>query len=420
MHITALISDISKTIIFYNLIENMKNNSFDVIVIGGGALGLATSYELGKRNAKTLVLERFSFINQQGSSAGVSRQFRIPYPDEYMVQMALDAIPYWKSLQTHTDATLLDEVGTLWFGDPSVKTTEGNIAEAKKALDAARVDYTSLTASEIEAQYHFKNLPKDYTGLFQAQGASINLLATLQTLLQLNQTLPTVTLREYQAVLQITQKDDEFWVTTHDETFVAKKIVVVPGPYINNVLPLLDFRVDVTYWEMASAYFKKTKPDIQYPTWFVFQEPTAEGLHDNLFYGFPSVVWDHPEYIRVAPDFVMKPLTNPDQRTHVPNPHELAYTIQWVQNHMTGLEPMPHFTSTCLIALSTLKDKEMLIDFAPSYIPNHENIVVCATGWAGKFIPLLGRILSDLALDGKTPYDLQPFQIGATYFKSIL
>lgn len=390
----------------------MNNNYFDVIVIGGGALGLATGYELGKRNAKTLVLERFSFINQQGSSAGVSRQFRIPYPDEYMVRMVLESIPCWNELQSHTDATLLDKVGTLWFGDPSVKTTEGNIEAAEKAMNEVGVEYTPLTAQQIEERYHFKNLPKDYTGLFQADGASINLLATLETLLQLNQASPSVTLREYQAVLKITQKDGEFWITTLDETFVAKKIVVVPGPYINNVLTLLGFDVGVTYWEMASAYFKKTKPDIQYPTWFVFQQPTAEGLHDNLFYGFPSVVWDNPDYIRVAPDFVMKPLSNPDQRTHVPNPQELAYTIQWVQNHMTGLEPMPHLTSTCLIALSTVENKEMLLGFAPSSIPNHENIVVCATGWAGKFIPLLGRILSELALDGKTTYDIQPFQVG--------
>ena len=42
--------------------------------------------------------------------------------------------------------------------------------------------------------------------------------------------------------------------------------------------------------------------------------------------------------------------------------------------------------------------------------------VVYATGWAGKFVPLLGRILSDLALDGKTSFDISHFQEGRTYF----
>jgi glycine/D-amino acid oxidase-like deaminating enzyme len=43
-----------------------------------------------------------------------------------------------------------------------------------------------------------------------------------------------------------------------------------------------------------------------------------------------------------------------------------------------------------------------------------------ATGWAGKFVPFLGKILSDLTLDGKTPYNIKPFQLGHRYFKSLI
>lgn len=391
---------------------------YDVIVIGGGPMGLAAAYELGKRKASVLVLERFKFLNQQGSSAGHSRQYRIPYPEEYMVNMALQAQPYWDELQTHTSKTLMEKVGTLWFGDPNVHSTEGNIAAAEKAMDAAGVKYTTLTSKEVEDQYHFRNLPSNYTGLFQADGASIDLVATLETLHKLNLEASTVTLREFSPVYQINQIDGIFHVTTPEGTHLAKKLVITPGPYINNVLNLLNFKVDVTYWEMASAYFKKTKPDIQYPTWFVFQE--AVGENGNQFYGFPEVTWYYPGFIRVAPDFVIKPLTSPDQRTSVPNPQELAYTAQWVKDHMTGLDPTPYYTSTCLIALSNLKDKELLLDFAPGFVPNNQDIVIYATGWAAKFIPLLGEILSQLALDGTTPYDIEPFQLGYKYFKSIL
>jgi sarcosine oxidase/sarcosine oxidase/L-pipecolate oxidase len=168
---------------------------------------------------------------------------------------------------------------------------------------------------------------------------------------------------------------------------------------------------------MSSCYFKKTDPKIQYPTWFVFQN--AIGSNGNQFYGFPGVDWDHPEYIRVAPDFVIDPLTSPEQRTLVPNPQELAYTSAWVRDHMTGLDPTPHFTSTCLIALSRIPDKELLIDFAPPYVPNNQNIVVYATGWAAKFTPFLGKILTELALDGHSTFDISPFKLGYNYFKAI-
>jgi glycine/D-amino acid oxidase-like deaminating enzyme len=395
----------------------MYTENYDVIVIGGGAIGLATAYHLGKRKAKTLVLEQFTFANQLGSSAGVSRQFRIPYPDEYMVQMALDAQPYWDELEKTASIQLLDKVGTLWFGDPNVHSTEGNIAESETALKALNVPYTTLTAKEIEEQYHFKNLPDTYTGLFQPDGASINFKATIEALLELCKKEETVQLQENSPVLEIKQIGELFEIITPNGAYITKKLAIIPGPYINSVINLLEFKIEATYWNMSSAYFKKTDRSIQYPTWFVFQN--AVGENGNQFYGFPSVDWDHPEYIRVAPDFVINPLDEPGDRTLIPNPQELTYTSEWVQNHMTGLSTEPEYTSTCLIALSKIPNKELLIDFAPGYVPNHKNIVLYATGWAAKFTPFLGKIMSDLALDGHTDFDITPFQLGRKYFKSL-
>lgn len=395
----------------------MNAENYDVIVIGGGAIGLATAYQLGKRKSKTLVLEQFTFVNQLGSSAGVSRQFRIPYPDEYMVKMALEALPYWDELERETDTPLLDKVGTLWFGDPDVHSTEGNIAEAEVALKALDVPYTTLSAKEIEEKYHFKGLPETYTGLFQPDGASINFKATIETLLGLCQKEETVHLAENSPVLKINPVGDQFEVITPNGAYITAKLAIIPGPYINSVINLLGFTTEVTYWNMSSAYFRKTDPSIQYPTWFVFQD--AKGENGNQFYGFPSVDWDHPEYIRVAPDFVIKPLEEPNDRTLIPNQQELDYTAEWVRDHMTGLATEPEYTSTCLIALSTIPNKELLIDFAPPYVPNHKNIVLYATGWAAKFTPFLGKIMSDLALDGHTDFDITPFRLGRKYFKAL-
>jgi glycine/D-amino acid oxidase-like deaminating enzyme len=123
--------------------------------------------------------------------------------------------------------------------------------------------------------------------------------------------------------------------------------------------------------------------------------------------------------VRVASDFVIQPLTSPAQRSLFPNPQELAYTAAWVKDHMTGLDPIPQFTSTCLVALSKIPNKELLIDFAPPSVPNCKDIVIYATGWAGKFVPLLGKILTDLALDGHTPFDISHFKTGSTYFTAL-
>jgi glycine/D-amino acid oxidase-like deaminating enzyme len=388
---------------------------YDVIVIGGGPMGLSTAFHLSRRNVRTLLLEQFTFFNQLGSSAGMSRQFRIPYPEPYMVKLAKQSIPFWDELQSLTPTMLRDKVGTLWFGDPSVHSTEGNIAEAEKALQEENVPYQTLTAAEIEREYGFRNLPPNYTGLFQPDGASIDLRATSQTLYNWNAGSPFVSMEEEAPVTRIEQRGRTFEVTTPKGTFAAEKLVLVPGPFANGVFQLLGFRVAATYWNMASAFYRITEPGTQYPTWFVFQE--AQGDNGNEFYGFPEVSWDHPGTIRVASDFVIQALDSPEQRTLVPNPRELAYTAQWVRDHMTGLEPVPLFTSTCLVALSKIPNKELLVDFAPEYVPNHENIVLYATGWAAKFVPLLGLILCQLALDGHTPFDISHFKTGSAYLQ---
>ena len=86
---------------------------------------------------------------------------------------------------------------------------------------------------------------------------------------------------------------------------------------------------------------------------------------------------------------------------------------------MTGLSTEPEYTSTCLIALSKIPNKELLIDFAPNYVPNHKNIVLYATGWAAKFTPFLGKVMSDLVLGGHTDFDIKPFQLGYKFFNAI-
>ena len=226
-----------------------------------------------------------------------------------------------------------------------------------------------------------------------------------------------MTLQQESPVINIEQTSGIFKVTTPNGVVQAEKLVTVPGPYVNSVINFLGFNIDqIIYWNMASAYFRKTDPTIQYPTWFVFQN--AIGDNGNQFYGFPEVGWDHPDYIRVAPDFVMETVPEPNQRSLVPNEQELAYNSEWVKNHMTGLDPTPHFMSTCLVGLSTIPNKETLIDFAPVFVPNHKNIVVSTTGWVAKFTPYLGKILTDLALDGETDIDLTPFRLGHKYFKA--
>jgi glycine/D-amino acid oxidase-like deaminating enzyme len=53
-----------------------------------------------------------------------------------------------------------------------------------------------------------------------------------------------------------------------------------------------------------------------------------------------------------------------------------------------------------------------VLDFLPSSIGDgHQNVVVFTAGWAMKLVPLIGKILSELAIDGATDYNISQFKI---------
>lgn len=393
--------------------SNCQN--YDLIVIGGGPLGLSTAFHGARRGLKTLVLEQFGLFNNLGSSAGNSRQFRLQYAEQYMSELTIASLSFWAQLQSYTQETLVSRNGSLWFGDPSLSSQEGGIEAAEKVMDTLNIAYTKFTASEIEQQFGFQNLPPDYRGFFQADGGIINFKATEQALFNASLATKRVDFNEWETVTGIDSVEGKgVTITTDKAVYNGAKLAITTGPYINNTMALLGLSVPIDIWQMSSSYFRKTNSELQLPTWFVFQKPQETAL----FYGFPEVDWSFPGYLRVATDFPDdgKILTNPDQRVLAPSSESLRLDSEWVRDHMTGLDPTPRFTSTCLIALAKDSSKELLLDYVPDTIPNHQNIVVLTAGWAAKFVPILGDMICDMFESDQADFNYGKYQIPRSNF----
>ena len=185
---------------------------------------------------------------------------------------------------------------------------------------------------------------------------------------------------------------------------------MTPGAYINDITAYLGVSVPIIIWQMASAYFKKTDPSVNYPTWFVFQaadDPSDPITATNsLLYGFPEVDWANPGYIRVATDFPdFSIIQNPSERHLAPSEESLAVASSWVQQFMPGLDTTPYFTSTCLIALCDAPldegqaQPEFFLDYMADSVNQNKNIITYTAGWAGKFIPILGDMICQMVED---------------------
>ncbi|XXF75367.1 FAD-dependent oxidoreductase [Myxococcaceae bacterium GXIMD 01537] len=389
----------------------MVSNSrvHDVIVVGGGAMGLAAAYHACKQDVRVLVLEQFDLLHQHSGPSDATHQFRLQAAEPYMARMAQQAIPWWDELQTHTHETLRTRTGSLWFGDANTPTSEGHLQEAMQVMRRLRLPFEPLNAQQLDERFHFRNLPEHPIGFFQPDGGELNVPATLRVMFDQLQTSGRAQILTRQQVTEIRSADGEVSVTTSSGTFRGKKVVLAAGPYTNTVLERLGARLDLSLWQMASCYFKKRHPHTSAPSWFAFgrQRPEDPGL----YYGFEEVDWSHAGYVRVAPAFAHHVIEDPANRMEGPAPRDLALTEAWVARHRPDLEPKALFPGWCLATLPMDGAKKMFLDFAPTSIPGHRNIVVFAGGWTFRFVPLLGRICADLALYGRTEFDISPFQL---------
>lgn len=153
--------------------------------------------------------------------------------------------------------------------------------------------------------------------------------------------------------------------------------------------------------------------------WFQFaQDSTRNGKPvSNLFYGFPSVPWGPENLCRIAVDTATNVISDPDERSYaIISPEDLENTRAWISEHVLGVgpNPLPVFAGACL--QTNVADNMFVLDYVPSrYLgPSIESdvaksVAVFTAGWAMKFVPLLGRALKELLVDGETQYDVSHF-----------
>ncbi|MET1076379.1 MAG: FAD-dependent oxidoreductase [Umezawaea sp.] len=397
----------------------------DLVIVGGGAVGLAAAREAARRGVSAVVLDRRAFLHDDTASGGTSRQFRIQYDDPAVSRLVLASLPLWERLQEETAEELNTRTGCLWFGDPRAPGAEGRIDAVLRVMAQLDVPFERLTAHEVTRRFGFTGIPAWWTGFLQPDGAATNVKAALRAFRRAAGDSPHVVLRPGERVTAIRAGAGGVRVETDTGTTVhAARLVVAAGPETNSVLRLLGFELDITTWTTASAYFRTTSSAADLPTWIDFQASTD--ADPGLYYGFPELSWERPGFVRVGANYPSRVRREPDERPGPPDPRDVARIGDWVRGHMPWLDPTPVDASACTCALFTRPDepgrlaRELLVDFAPE----HPDVVVCATGWVFKIAPLLGAICVDLALEGRTDHDItsaalrpdlwRPTAIGAT------
>lgn len=244
-------------------------DSYDIAVVGGGPIGLAAALVSARQGKRVVVLEKNTFQNALGSSNGMTRQFREMYADKQLTEHAKLSVRYWKNLEEWSGQKILYQNGYLFFGNETTgHTIEGDFKKIKMVCDELRMGCESISNQELSNRFRFKNIPNSWQGLFHKLSGQIDVRKTLEVLIDLANK-HNVTLWENANVDAIKVQDDNICLRSTTNFIHGKKVILVPGPYANELFDDLGFQINIDIWELPSFYYKINE-GVKYPTWFAF------------------------------------------------------------------------------------------------------------------------------------------------------
>jgi sarcosine oxidase len=371
--------------------------SYDVIVLGLGGMGSAAVAQLAARGQRVLGIERFGPAHAMGSSHGGSRIIRQSYfEDPAYVPLLVRAYELWERLEADAGADLLTLTGGLYLGPASSTTVAGSLAAARKW----GLPHELLDAAAIRARFPTLNPRPDEVGLFEQRAGFVRPEATVAAQLALAERRGAALHFEEPALQWAAVGGGGVEVVTGRGRYTADRLVVSPGAWAPRVLADLGLplRVErqVQYWFQPTGGVDPYLPD-RHPI-YIWEDPTGSQI-----YGFPSV--DGPDGGAKIAFFRKGVVTTPEELDREVHPEEIAVMAQRAGRDLPTLPG--RFLKAAACMYTTTPDEHFVIATHPA----HDQVTI-ACGFSGhgfKFVPVVGEILADLAIDGATRHPISLF-----------
>jgi sarcosine oxidase len=371
----------------------LKKQDYEYIVLGLGGIGSGAAYWLSRRvGGEVLGLEQFEIGHVRSGSQDHSRIIRLSYHAPEYVRLAKQAYQAWATLEEEAEEKLIVKTGGLDLWPPVSAIPSEDYSNSMAACD---VPFEHLDAAEIMRRWPQFRLSDDNFGLYQAE-SGIAPAAKCNLAHQRMARANGATLIDNVPITSIRPRQSEVEVVAGGVTYRCRKLVMTAGAWSNTALahfglklPLTVTQEQVTYF--ATPHLAEFSPE-RFPIWIWMDEP--------CFYGFPV----YGEAGTKAAQDVGGTETTAETRSFEPNPANFQRVEDFLQKYIpTALGPVI-YTKTCLYTMPP--DRDFVIDA----VPGHDNcFMAIGAGHAFKFASVIGKVLSELAMDGTTASNIERF-----------
>ena len=376
----------------------------DAIVLGLGAFGSAAAYQLAKRGARVLGIDRLAPPHDLGSTHGDTRITRLANGENPLFTgFVRRSHEIWRGIERETGESLLTQCGGLIISGASKASVhvagffQNTLANAR----ANNVAHERLSAGDIRRRFPQFRVRDDETGYFEPEMGFVRPEACVRAHLGLAQA-HGAELRLGEQVLEFLPSEDGVEVRTDRGAYRADTAILALGAWLPEVCPqlkpLLKIYRQTLFWFDIEGDEVPYEPG-RFPI-FIWELPDrAEGI-----YGFPVI--EPGGGLKVATEQYVEATTPRTVRRDV-LPQEIAAM------HRLIAPFLPQVSARCLKAVTCLytvtPDSQFIID----RLPGAERVIVASpcSGHGFKHSPAIGEALADLALGGSSRLDLTPFRL---------
>lgn len=379
-------------------------SSPQVIVIGLGAMGSATLYQLAKSGIRALGIDQFHPPHDRGSSHGETRITRLALGEgEAYVPLVKRSHAIWRELESATGNALLHQVGGLIFaGSNGRQTAHGSEDFLKTTCEVAAkhdIHHACLSANEMADRFPQFKFHEGDTGYYEPEAGYVRPEACIQA--QLDQSLQLGARIQFNESLISWEKDGEgVAVTTNRTTYHADQVVLTAGPWIGNLVP--EWQAVTKTYRQVLHWFQTDGPD----DWFAPDNmPVYIRVPDTnhaMFYGFPQIGGPGAGLKIAGEQFDQT--CNPDQQDRSVNESETQSMFKSAHTHLR-IKP------TCLRSVVCQYTVTPDFDFLIDRHPNYEQVWIASpcSGHGFKHSAAVGESLAQKVQTGKSTIDLSPF-----------
>jgi sarcosine oxidase len=373
------------------------SDSYDAIVLGLGAMGSSTAYELARRGLRVLGLDQYPPGHTHGSSHGDSRIIReLYYEGSLYVPLLQRAYARWAELERASGANVLRITGGVMLGLPTGHVVNGSRQTAKQ-LGLA---YEDLSADEIRKRFPALDPPDCFEGVWDARAGYLRPEAAIAAYLALA-TQHGARFEIGELVVTWAADGDGVTVTTATRRYRADRLVLAVGSWITRQVPELKLPI-VPERQVLVWFDPVTTPDafaVDVCPVFICEHQVGRAV-----YGFPRLTTG----VKASIFHDGEPITDPDAYRRAVDPAEIRQLQDYLATFMPALADAPVRASITCIFTNT-SDGRFIIDRHPAF----PQVVISSpcSGHGFKFASAVGEANADLVTGTPSRTDLSPFAL---------